>query len=103
MWGCRGSFQPSFWYRRNGKRVHKFGRPTVADYVVDTFPYSGLQRQQQGQYQHQEQERYHHHWQQEQSLSPSIPPSPVAIQDQPPDDLPNSTDQTFQSQSVNTT
>jgi hypothetical protein len=87
-----GLYQPShpFWYRRNGKRTHKLGRPTVADYVGDAFPHRGLQRQ--GQYQqHQqsleEQERYYRQ-QQEQSLSPSIPLSPsAAIQDQPPDIL----------------
>jgi hypothetical protein len=28
-----------FWYRRNGKRTHKFGRPIVADYVGDILPY----------------------------------------------------------------
>jgi hypothetical protein len=42
-----GKYQAShpFWYRRNGKRIHKFGRPTVADYVGDIFPYRGLQQQ----------------------------------------------------------
>jgi hypothetical protein len=65
------------------------------------------QREQQGQYQYQyhqqsleEQERYHR---QQQSLTPSIPPSPAAIQDQPPDVLPFPTDRTFHSQSMNTT
>ncbi len=35
-----GRYQTShpFWYRRNGKRIHKFGRATVEDYVGDTFP-----------------------------------------------------------------
>jgi len=90
-----GKYQAShpFWYRRNGKRIHKLGRPTVADYVGDTFPYNGLQRQQQGQYQdhHQspeEQERYHR----QQSMSPS----PAAFQDQPPDVLPYPNDWTYQ-------
>jgi hypothetical protein len=94
-----GKYQAShpFWYRkRNGKRIHKFGRPTVADYVGDIFPYRG-------QYHHhqqslEEQERYHR--QQEQSLSPSIP---AAIQDQPPDVSLYPTDRTFQTQSMNTT
>jgi hypothetical protein len=94
----------SFWYRRNGKPIHKLGRPTVADYVGDTFRTGGLQRQEQGQYQKQyqcsleEQERYHR--QQQQSLSPSIPPAPAGIQDQPPD-VPYPTE--YQSQSLNTT
>jgi hypothetical protein len=64
-----------FWYRRNGKRIHKFGRATVEDYVGDTFPYRGLQQQGQNQYhQHslEEQERYHQ--EQQRSQSPSIPP-----------------------------
>ena len=75
-----GRYQAShpFWYRRNGKRTHKLGRPTVADYVGDTFPFRSLQ--QQGQYRHHqqplEQERYH------QSMSP---PLSTAIQDQPPE------------------
>ena len=105
-----GRYQAShpFWYRRNGKRTHKFGRPTVEDYVGDTFRPGGLQRQEQGQYQKQyqcsleEQERYH--GQQEKSLSPSIPPSPpAAIQDQPPDVLSYPTDGTFQSHAMKTT
>jgi hypothetical protein len=101
-----GRYQAShpFWYGRNGKRTHKFGRPTIADSTGDA---PGLQRGQQGQHQfHQQsleqQERYHGQHQ-EQSLSPSIPPSPAAIQDQPPDVLPYPTDPTFQSESVNTT
>ena len=68
----------------------------------NAFPPGGLQRQQQGQYQYQQQER-HHRQQQEQWLSPSIPRSPAAIQDQPPAVLPYPTDRTFQSQSMNTT
>src|SRR5215469_1810550 len=92
-----------FWYRRNGKRG--IGRPTIADYVGDVPRTGGLQRQHQGLYQHQrsleEQERYHRQLQL--SLSPSILPSPAAIQDQPPDVQPYPTDQTFQSQSMNTT
>src|SRR5215469_12340168 len=80
-----------FWYRRNGKRIHKFGRPIIADYVGDAPITGGLQRQQQ--------ERYHPQWQQEQSLSPL----PTAIQDHHLDVLPYPTDRTFQSQSVNTT
>jgi hypothetical protein len=101
-----GRYQAShpFWYRRNGKRIHKFGRPTVEDYVGDTFPYRGLH--QQGQYQPQyhqqsleEQERYRK--QQPQALSQSIqPPAPAGIQDQPPD-VPYPTE--YQSQSMNTT
>jgi hypothetical protein len=82
-----GRYQAShpFWYRRNGKRIHKFGRPTVADYVGDGFRTGALQRQQQGQYQYhqqslEEQERYHRQWQQEQSLWPS----PAAIQNVSP-------------------
>jgi len=47
----RYSASHPFWYRRNGKRIHKFG-PTVAGYVGDTFP--GLQRQQ-GRYQYHQQ------------------------------------------------
>ena len=47
-------------------------------------------------------ERYHP--QQEQLLSPSIQPSPAAIQDPPPDVMsPYPSDPTAQSQSVNTT
>ena len=99
---CSGRYQPShpFWYRRNGKWIHKLGRPTVADYVGDA---PDLQRQTQGQLQYHQQslegqERYHR--QQEQSLSPSIP---TAIQDQPPDVLPYPNDPTFQSQPMNTT
>jgi hypothetical protein len=88
-----------FWYRRNGKRIHKFGRATVEDYVGDTFPYRGLQQQGQYQYHQQsleEQERYHR--EQQRSQSPSIPPP----QDQPPDVLPYPTNRPFQSQSMNT-
>jgi hypothetical protein len=60
----------------------------------------GLQREQQGQHQfHQQsleqQERYHGQHQEQ-----SLPPSPAAIQDQPPDVLPYLTDRT--SQSMNT-
>ena len=94
-------------YRRPSKetRIHNFRHATtVADSVRDAFRTGALQRQQQGQYQYQQQERYHHHSQQEQSLSPSIPPSPVAIQDQPPDVMsPYPNDPTFQSESMNTT
>ena len=74
----------------------------------DAFRTGALQRQQQGQYQHrqqslEEQER-HHRQQQEQSPLPSIPPSPAAIQDQPPPVvLPYPTDRTVQSPSMNTT
>ena len=95
-----------FWYRRNGKRIHKFGRATVEDYVGDTFPYRSLQQQGQYQYHQQsleEQERYHwqqHEQEQQQSPVPSIPP-PAAIQDQPPGVLPYPTE--YQSQSMNTT
>jgi hypothetical protein len=103
-----GLYQAShpFWYRRNGKRIHKFGRATVEDYVGDTFPYRGLQRQQQGQNQYhqqslEEQERYHQ--EQQRSQSRSIPPPQAAIQDQPPDVLPYPTNRPFQSQSMNTT
>src|SRR5262249_14307516 len=95
---------PSWYRRRSGKRVRNFGRAMVADYVEDAPRTGGLQRQQQGQYQHHQQpleelELYHRQWQQEQSLSPS----PETIQDQPPDVQPHPTDQTFQSQSMNTT
>jgi len=86
----------------------------IADSMGDAPRTGGLQREQQGQYQHQqgqyhaysleEQERYHQQWQQEQSLSSSTPPSPIAIQDQSPQDvLSYPTDPTFQSQSMNTT
>ena len=82
------------WYRRGKeKRIHNFGHvTTAADSVGDTFRPGGLQRQQQEQYQHhqqslEQQERY------QQSISP---PSPAAMQDQPPDVLPYPTDQTFQ-------
>ena len=83
-----GRYQAShpFWYRRSEKRIHKFGRAIVADSMGNTFRHGGLQRQATTRYQHQsleEQERYHRQ-EQEQSLSPSIPPSPAAIQDQPP-------------------
>jgi hypothetical protein len=93
-----------FWYRRNGKRIHQIGRPTVADYVGDAPRTGGLQREQQWQYQYhqqslEKQERYHR-----QQEPPSIPPSPAAtIQDQPPDVLPYPTDRTFRSQSTDTT
>jgi hypothetical protein len=95
-----GRYQASHpsWYRRSEKSIHNFGRAMVADSMGSTFRPGGLQRQQQGQYQYQQQERYHRQ-QQEQSLSPSIPPSPAAIQDQPRDP----TDRTFQSQSTDTT
>ena len=82
-----------------GKHIHNFGRAMVADSVGDA---GGLQRQQ-AEYQHQQQQRYHRQWQQEQSLSPSIPPSPAAIQDQPSDVFLDETDRTLQSQSMNTT
>jgi hypothetical protein len=47
-----GKYQAShpFWYRRNGKRIHKLGRPTVADYVGDTFRPRDLQGQPQRHY-----------------------------------------------------
>jgi hypothetical protein len=97
-----GRYQASdpSWYRRS----EKFGRAMGADSMGDVFRTGGLQRQQQGQYRYdqqslEEQERYHRQ-QQEQSLSPSIPLSPAAIQDQPPDVLPYLTDRT--SQSMNT-
>jgi transposase-like protein len=46
-----GRYQASIpsWHRRSEKSIHKFGRPTVADYVGDA---PGLQREQQGQYQY---------------------------------------------------
>jgi hypothetical protein len=98
---------PSWYRRRSEKSIHQFGRAMIADSVGDTFRTGSLQRQQQGQYQYQhhqqsfeEQERHHR---QEQPLLPSIPPSPAVIQDQPPDVLPDPTDRTFQSQSMNTT
>jgi hypothetical protein len=78
--------QPS-WYRRSSKetRIHNFGHATAAaDSVRNALRTGGLQRQQQAEYQHQQQEQYHRQWQQEQLLSPSIPPPPTAIQDQPP-------------------
>ena len=96
------------WYhgRSKEKRIHNFGRTTtVADSVGDALRTRALQRQQQVESQHHqqsfgEQERYHRQWQQEQSL----PPSPAAIQDQPPPDLSSyPTDPTFQSQPMNTT
>jgi hypothetical protein len=95
-----------FWYRRRREKgTGRFGHATtVADSLGDIFLPSTLQ--QQGQYQQQsleEQERYHGQWQEEQSVSESIPPTPAAIQDQPPDVLPYPTDPTFQSESVNTT
>ena len=98
-----GRYQASHpsWYRRSEKSIHKFGRVMVADSIGNTFR-PGLQRQHQGQYQYQQQERYHRQ-QQGQSLSPSIPPSPAAIQDQPPDVLPIPTDRTLQSQAMKTT
>ena len=42
-----GKYQAShpFWYRRNGKRIHKFGQATVADYCGDTFRPSSLQQE----------------------------------------------------------
>ena len=111
-----GRYQASHpsWYRRSEKSIHNFGRAMVADSMGNTFRPGGLQRQQQAEYQHQQQEQYHlqslgdqeryHRQQQEQSLSPSIPPSQAAIQDQPPPDLSSyPTDPTFQSQSMNTT
>jgi hypothetical protein len=73
------------WHRRSEKRFHKFGRAMVADSIGSTLRLGGLQRQQQAEYHHQQREQYHRQWQQEQSLSPSIPPLPTAIQDQPPD------------------
>jgi hypothetical protein len=104
-----GRYQASHpsWHRRSEKSIHKFGRAMVADSIGSTLRLGGLQRQQQAEYQHQqqsleEQERYHRQ-QQEQSLSPSIPPSPAAIEDQPPDVLPYPTDLTFQTESMGTT
>jgi hypothetical protein len=91
---------PSWYRRRSEKSIHKFGRAMVADSMGNTLQPGGPQRQQQGQYQYQQQERYHR---QEQSLAPSIPRSPAAIQDQPPDVLPYPTNRPFQSQSMNTT
>ncbi|MFZ0222746.1 MAG: hypothetical protein WAM42_13770 [Candidatus Nitrosopolaris sp.] len=97
-----------FWYRRRSKqqRIHNLEATTLADSMGDTFRPPGLQREQQGQYQYQyhqqsleEQERYHRR-QQQQSVSPSIPPSPAAIQDHPPNDLPCPSDPIFQSQSM---
>jgi hypothetical protein len=85
-----------FWFRRpcqNG--IHRFGHATtVGDSLGDTFIHLGLQ--QQGQYQHhqqslEEQERYP--WQQQQAVSQSI-----VLQDSS-----YPTDQTFQSQSIDTT
>jgi hypothetical protein len=102
-----GRYQPSHpsWYRRRSeKSIHKFGRPTIADYVGDTPRAGGLQREQQEQYRYhqqslEEQDRYHRQ-QQEQSLSPS----PATVQDEPPPDiLAYPTDLTFQSRSKNTT
>ena len=83
------------WYARcsKEKRVHNLGT-TAADSVGDTFRPGGLQ--QQGQYQHHqqslgEQERYPR--QQQQAVSQSIPPAAP----------PYPADQTFQSQSIDTT
>src|SRR5215813_13557858 len=74
-----GKCQPThpFWYRRNRKRIHQIGRPTVADYVGDTFRPVGSQHQQSLE----EQERYRWQWRQQQEQSMS--PSPATIQDQP--------------------
>jgi len=59
----RSSGQYHASHLRNGNRVHKFGRPTIADYVGDVPRTVSLQRQQQAEYQHQhsldEQARYH--------------------------------------------
>ena len=90
---------PSWYHRRSEKSIHKFGRAMVADSVGDAFRTRALQRQKQEKCQHhqlslEEQERYHSQWQQES-------PSPVTIQDQPHDVLPS--DQTFQSEPMNTT
>jgi hypothetical protein len=87
---------PSWYSRRSEKIIHKFGQAMVADSMGNTFRPGGPQRQQQGQYQYQQQERYHRQ-RQEQSLSPSIPRSPAAIQDQPPGPT------EYQSQPTNTT
>ena len=92
------------WYRRGKeKRIHNFGvaaAATVADSMGDVPRSQGLERGQ-GQHQYHEQsleqqERYHRQLE-------SLSPSPAAIQDQPPDVQPYPPDQTFQSQSMNTT
>lgn len=99
---------PSWYRRRSEKSIHKFGRAMVADSIGHVFRTGGLQREQQdGHHEYhqqslEERERYRRQ-QQVQSLSPSISPSPAAIQDQPQDVLPYPTDPTFQSQSMNTT
>ena len=90
---------PSWYRRRSEKRIHNFGRAMVADSMGNTLRPGAQQRQ----YQNQQQERYHRQQPEEQSLSPSIPPSPAAIQDQPHDVLPYPTDRTFQSHSMDTT